>query len=427
VNIGLISDLAETGFGRVGRELGRRWLEAGHDIRVIGINFDGREGAVARALKAGADGDGVKEAFDSVALDPVLSRAIPAGIQGQGMGHNLTAPLVHGQLARDWFPDRMVVVADPVAMLYRAMTDDGVLGEVPTFNYVPIEGERLSVYWRAIWEEIKPVAMSRFGQREISRVLGRDDVPYVPHGVSPVFFPLSPERPGTTPSGKAITSKEEAKAHYGWEGKTVILRADRYVDRKAYPEYFEVIRNVIDKREDVVFVIHCATEDEGGMMTTLLSDLPGAYQMRGWRHGQVVLTRGHDTFRGLTDAQLNVMYNAADIYATTSHSEGFGLTIAEALAAGTPVVATDFGAITETVGDAGVLVPPRGLVPTSHGHWWADVDIDAFTEALLHLIDDQKARLALGELGVKHTAEYDWDAAALAFLRLMEDETRWKR
>ena len=427
MNIGLISDLAETGFGRVGRELAKRWLEAGHDLRLIGINFDGREGAVARALKAGADGDEVKAAFDSVALDPVLSRAIPANIMGQGMGHNLTAPLIRGELARNWFPERMVVVADPVAMLYRAMTDEGLLAQVPTLNYVPIEGARLSVFWRSIWEEIRPVAMSRFGQRQISEVLGRDDVPFVPHGVSPVFFPLSEKRPGKAPDGTAITSKEEAKAHFGWQGRTVILRADRYVDRKAYPEYFEVIRRVIAEREDVLFVIHCATEDEGGIMTTLLSDLPGAYQMRGWRHGQVVLTRGHDTFRGLTDEQMNIMYNAADIYATTSHAEGFGLTIAEALAAGTPVVANDFGAIAETVGEGGLLVPPSALVPTSHGHWWANVDIDAFTETLISLIDQPTLRASLGAQGVKHTNDFDWDAAALAFLRLMEDDTPWKR
>lgn len=427
MNIGLISDLAETGFGRVGRELGKRWLEAGHDLRVIGINFDGREGAVARALKAGLDGDGVKTAFDSVALDPVLSRAIPANIMNQGMGHNLTAPLIRGELAKGWYPERMVVVADPVAMLYRAMTDEGYLAQVPTLNYVPIEGSRLSVFWRSIWEDIRPVAMSRFGQRQISEVLGRDDVPFVPHGVSPVFFPLSAERPAKTPDGTLVTSKEEAKAHFGWQDKTVILRADRYVDRKAYPEFFEVIRRVIAEREDVLFVIHCATEDEGGIMTTLLSDLPGAYQMRGWRHGQVTLTRGHDTFRGLTDEQMNVMYNAADIYATTSHSEGFGLTIAEALAAGVPVIANDFGAIAETVGQGGLLVPPADLVPTSHGHWWANVDIGAFTETLISLIDQPTLRASLGAQGIKHTGDFDWDAAAVAFLRLMEDDTPWKR
>jgi glycosyltransferase involved in cell wall biosynthesis len=427
MRIGTISDVADTGFGRVGRELNRRFLEAGHDIRILGINFDGREGAVGRALKKGGDGDDMKAAFESVALDPVLSRTVPAGIQGDGMGHNVTAAFVAGELVRGFVPERVLLVADPVAALERLATDQGTLGAVPTLNYVPIEGEGLSMFWRAIWRDVKPVAMSRFGQEQLATLLGRDDVPYVPHGISPSFYPVSPERPGVGKGDEPVTSREEAKRSFGWEGRTVILRTDRLVDRKAYPEYFKVIRRVIDVRDDVLFVIHCATEDEGGMMATLLADLPGAYRDRGWRHSQVTLTRGHDTFRGMSDAQLNIMYQAADIYASTARSEGFGLTLAEAVAVGTPVVVNDFGAIPETVGEGGILVKPAGLQPTSHGHAWAIPDVPAFAQAILDLVDDEALRARVGAAGIAHAARFDWDMAAAAFLRLMEDDEPWKR
>jgi glycosyltransferase involved in cell wall biosynthesis len=199
------------------------------------------------------------------------------------------------------------------------------------------------------------------------------------------------------------------------------------VDRKAYPEYFEIIRRVISVRDDVLFVIHCSVDDEGGLLSTLMADLPGAYRKNGWRHSQVSLTRAHDTFRGLSDAEMNLLFNAADIYASPAHAEGFGLTLAESTAVGLPVVANDFGCIPETVGTGGLLVPPAGLVPTSHGHWWAEVDIPAFTETLLELVDDASQRAALSRAGIAYAKRYDWDKTALAFLRLMEDDTPWKR
>lgn len=427
MNIGLISDLAETGFGRVGRELARRFLEAGHDVRILAINFEGREGAVKRLFsKREVTGDEVKDAFDRIANDPVLSNAIPAHIGGDGMGHNLTAPFVEGGLIDGWKPHRVLLVADPVASMYRQMYDDGALSKVPTYNYVPIEGSDLSVFWRTIYEVVQPVAMTRFGQRELGRMLGRGDVPYIPHGISDTFYRITPERPGFAVDGE-ITSKEQAKAHFGWDGRTVILRYDRYVARKGYPEYFEVIRRVISERDDVVFVIHCAPNDEGGVMTQLLADLPGAYEANGWRHSQVVLTRAHDTFRGLSDAQLNLLVNAADIYASTTYSEGWGLTLAEAAACGVPVVATDFGAIPEAVGLGGILVPPMGVIPTTHGHKWAVVDIDAMTDAVLYLVDDKDAREDLGKKGENHVGQFDWDVTALSFLRLMEGPFAWRR
>ena len=50
------------------------------------------------------------------------------------------------------------------------------------------------------------------------------------------------------------------------------------------------------------------------------------------------------------------IYNAADLYVNASLYEGFSLTLAEALACGTPVVAMDRGALPEIAGDAALLV-----------------------------------------------------------------------
>jgi alpha-1,3-rhamnosyl/mannosyltransferase len=56
--------------------------------------------------------------------------------------------------------------------------------------------------------------------------------------------------------------------------------------------------------------------------------------------------------------ELGQRYARADLYASMSSYEGFGLPALEALASGVPVVVTDVGAARAYVGQAGVVLPP---------------------------------------------------------------------
>ena len=51
------------------------------------------------------------------------------------------------------------------------------------------------------------------------------------------------------------------------------------------------------------------------------------------------------------------LMRAADVFVLPSRYEGFGLVVAEAMASGTPVVATDAGGVAEVLNGAGILVP----------------------------------------------------------------------
>lgn len=61
--------------------------------------------------------------------------------------------------------------------------------------------------------------------------------------------------------------------------------------------------------------------------------------------------------------ELRCAYQAADMLLLPSTYEGFGLTVLEAMASGTPVIASHIGPLPEVVGDAGLLIAP--ITPTT--------------------------------------------------------------
>ena len=104
---------------------------------------------------------------------------------------------------------------------------------------------------------------------------------------------------------------------------------------------------------------------------------------------------------------VRAVLSAADIHAMPSRWEGFGLSAAEAMAAGLPVVATDVGGLREVVadGETGLLVRPG--------------DPFALAEAIETLARDADLRRRLGEAGRRRVArKYPVDAGVAAHERL---------
>ena len=114
-------------------------------------------------------------------------------------------------------------------------------------------------------------------------------------------------------------------------------------------------------------------------------------------------------FAGFVREELPMFLMGADILLATSRAESFGLAVAEALAAGTPVVASRVGGLPDLVrdGEAGVLVPPE--------------DHRAAARAMDRLLRDEALRRRLGEAGrARVLREFTIERAAretLAFWR----------
>jgi len=96
--------------------------------------------------------------------------------------------------------------------------------------------------------------------------------------------------------------------------------------------------------------------------------------------------------------ELETLYNGADAFVFPSLYEGFGLPILEAMACGTPVVASNVTASPEVVGDAGLLVDPR--------------DESALCDSIRRLLTDADLRSELVARGLRRAATFSWTRTA---------------
>ena len=103
---------------------------------------------------------------------------------------------------------------------------------------------------------------------------------------------------------------------------------------------------------------------------------------------------------------------ACDCYVSLHRSEGFGLTMAEAMAHGKPVIATGYsGNLDFMTESTSRLVPyrlveiPTGVDPYPPGAEWADPDVEVAAAAMRELSGDPDGARELGRRGREHVAE----------------------
>ncbi len=119
------------------------------------------------------------------------------------------------------------------------------------------------------------------------------------------------------------------------------------------------------------------------------------------------------TFTGAVEHHLLPdYYRAADVVVMPSFAESFGLVAVEAMACGTPVVASRVGGLASTIADGrtGYLIPWRCPEP--------------FAEKIELLLTNEPLRDALGMAGVERMRDYSWDAVARHLLALYETVMR---
>ena len=107
-----------------------------------------------------------------------------------------------------------------------------------------------------------------------------------------------------------------------------------------------------------------------------------------------------------SDDDLAALYSGAEALVFPSLYEGFGIPCLEAMACGTPVIASHAGSLAEVVSDAGIVVDPH--------------DAGAIALGISRLMEDPAFRDDLVARGYAQAARFTWEASGRQLRTLLE-------
>ncbi len=119
-----------------------------------------------------------------------------------------------------------------------------------------------------------------------------------------------------------------------------------------------------------------------------------------------VLSRRVKSLGRISNEELILAYNGAEMFILPSRYEGFGLPALEAMASGTPVIVSDAGSLPEVVGNAAIIC--------DSGNY------GMFAEAIMNVLRNSNLKNELIEKGKKHSAGFSWQATARKTLEVYE-------
>jgi len=181
-------------------------------------------------------------------------------------------------------------------------------------------------------------------------------ISYVPHGINPnEFKPLSKEKPGdfvqTEEDSNILVTEFEAMEKYKQDifgpyadkFKFIIFFNNRNIHRKCPSDLIYGYKLFMDslseeERSEIVLLLHTAPIEQFGTdLIKTVEDLCPDYPV-------------YFSANKIETQKLNYLYNLASVTVSPSSAEGFGLSTAESIMAGTPMIATITGGLQDQMG-----------------------------------------------------------------------------
>ena len=224
------------------------------------------------------------------------------------------------------------------------------------------------------------------------------------YGANPQKIAIIP--PGVDLERFRPIAKDEAKKRVGIPcGDTNILFAGRIEPLKGIDTMLRAMALIQERRPEVLHNACMAIIGGDPWADDLDEEMARLQQLR-------TDLDIHDlvTFLGAKDQDLLPnYYAAAEVVVMPSHYESFGMVALEAMAMGTPVIASEVGGLAHLVkhGVTGYHVPSR--------------DPEALAARIYELLSNQNCRQLLGQQARDYAQQYDWAKIANRMMAVYED------
>ena len=315
--------------------------------------------------------------------------------------------------ARDFKPDVVFGLFD----LWIQNPQD--LAQIPArfIPWVPIDYDPVP---KAILSNLRfanrVISMSKFGQKQLADSGFAST--FIPHGVNTsIFKPLTPQ--------EKMNIKQMMYAPVGANPQTFIwgmVAANKeFINpRKSFQQVMDAFKMFLQKKPNSRLYVHTDPDFPGGFFIKQYADFLGITPY-------LVYPDPYMLKFNTSKEKVNSILNSFDVLLAPSSTEGFGIPIIEAQAAGVPVITHDWTAMSELVEDGynGYKVKTLNKVFYPVGSYIAFPDPIDLYDKMLH-ITNMKLDV-LGEAGRKFVLKnYDWDVLWkekwLPFLDKLEEE-----
>lgn len=181
---------------------------------------------------------------------------------------------------------------------------------------------------------------------------------------------------------------------YGVEGKYIIY-IGTIQPRKNLVRLIEAFQ----KLEDIKLVIVGKTSGQGrqGWMFEETLEAPKKFGVE----DKVIFTGFAPT------EDLPYLLSGAEAFVLPALYEGFGMTVVESMAVGTPVVVSNVSSLPEAAGSAGLLINPYS--------------VDQIAQAIRTVVTDKKIRMQKSREGLIQARKFSWDKMTRSLMKVFEE------
>jgi glycosyltransferase involved in cell wall biosynthesis len=252
----------------------------------------------------------------------------------------------------------------------------------PEFAFPRLQRYLARAVPRSIDRARRVIAVSESTKRDICEYyeIAPHRVEVIHHGADPLFH---------QPTDTEIFS---SLAQFGLR-RPYFVTVGTVEPRKDHRTLLRAFERVRQERDDVSLVI---VGRKGWLSDDIMNEISNAAKRSPVFHLQ-----------DIRDDMLPALYGGSTAMVYPARYEGFGLPVLEAMATGTPVIASTTPALRETASENALYAEPG--------------DVEGFAEHMVGLLTDEGRRARLATLGLQRASQFSWERAAREHLRVYRE------